>query len=294
MYRFLLAIAAAAIVATSSFAHERGAPIRGISWNVSDLGNGILMLKGENGNPGANLALLTGEEGVALIDDGLGEVVQMTIQTVEELAGKPVNFVINTHAHGDHTGGNPGFAANGAVIVAHDVAHSAMKADESVLEIGLPRLTFNDTATLHLNGQTVRFFYVPDAHTNSDVVVHFVEANVIHAGDLLFNDIYPFIDLDNGGNVDGFIAAQKRILEIADDATQIIPGHGPLATRADMQVALDDLEDARSRVKNLVDQGKTIEQVMEANPLSVHEDLSWFHISTVRMTEILYRSLSEQ
>ena len=108
MFKALMTVAATCMIATSGFAHERGAPIRGISWDVTDLGQGIYMLKGKGGNPGANLALLTGEDGVVLIDDGLGEVVQMTIETVEELAGAEVDFIVNTHAHGDHTGGNPG------------------------------------------------------------------------------------------------------------------------------------------------------------------------------------------
>ena len=165
MLKFTMAAAAATLIATGSFAHERGAPIRGISWDVTDLGQGIYMLKGKNGNPGANLALLTGDDGVVLIDDGLGEVVQMTIETVEELAGAPVDYIVNTHAHGDHTGGNPGFAAQGATVIAHDAARAAMVADESVLEIAFPTLTFNDEATIHLNGQTINVSYAPDTQT---------------------------------------------------------------------------------------------------------------------------------
>ena len=290
MLKGLLTLAATGLIATAGVAHERGAPIRGISWAVTDLGQGIVMLKGKNGNPGANLALLTGDDGVVLIDDGLGEVVQMTIETVEELAGAKVDFIVNTHAHGDHTGGNPGFAAQGALIIAHDAAREAMVADESVLEIAFPTLTFNDEATIHLNGQTINVSYAPDAHTNSDVIVHFVEANVIHAGDLYFNDIYPFIDLDNGGTVAGFIAGQQMIIDMADDDTKIIAGHGPLGDKAQLQNALDRLVDANAKVKALADQGMSLSEVMAANPLSDFEDLSWFHISTTRMVDILYRS----
>ena len=290
MSKRLMAVVTACLMATGSVAHERGAPIRGISWAITDLGQGIYMLKGKNGNPGANLALLTGEDGVVLIDDGLGEVVQMTIETVEELAGAKVDFIVNTHAHGDHTGGNPGFAAQGATIIAHNAARTAMEADDSVLEIAFPKLTFNDEATVHLNGQTIKVSYAPDAHTNSDVIVHFVEANVIHAGDLYFNTIYPFIDLDNGGTIDGFIAGQQRIIDLADDDTKIIAGHGPLGDKAQMQSALERLVDANARVTALANQGKTLNEVLSENPLSDFEDLSWFHISTLRMTEILYRS----
>ncbi|MEM7533943.1 MAG: MBL fold metallo-hydrolase [Chloroflexota bacterium] len=282
--------------AATSHSHEEASLTTsdGISWKSTDLGGGIFMLEGEGGNPGANLALLKGDEGVVLIDDGLDEVVQMTIATVEGIAGAPVSYVINTHAHGDHTGGNAGYGETGALIIAHDVARESLKADENVPEIGLPKLTFDESITLHLNGQTTNIFYVPNAHTDSDAVVHFTDANVIHAGDLLFNKIFPFIDLDNGGDIEGFIAAQQQILDIADESTQIIPGHGPLATKADLQAALDVLIDANTLVTALADQGMTLEQVLAENPLSVYEDWGWFHISTERMTNILYRSATTQ
>lgn len=294
MLKNALTLVTTCLITTASIAHERGAPIRGISWDVTDLGQGVFMLKGKNGNPGANLALLTGEDGVVLIDDGLGDLVQMTIETVEELADAEVDFIVNTHAHGDHTGGNAAFAAQGATIIAHDAAHAAMVDDESVLEIAIPTITFNDETTLHLNGQTVKVSYAPDAHTNSDVIVHFVEANVIHAGDLFFNNIYPFIDRANGGTVDGFFAAQQTVIGLANDDTRIIAGHGPLGNKAQMQEALDRLIDADARVTALADEGQSLDEVMAANPLSDFEDLSWFHISTARMIEILYLSATAE
>ncbi|NIV18792.1 MAG: MBL fold metallo-hydrolase, partial [Woeseiaceae bacterium] len=120
----------------------------------------------------------------------------------------------------------------------------------------LPELTFTDAVTFHLNGHTAKVFHVASAHTDGDSVIHFPEVNVIHAGDVLFNGLFPFVDMDSGGSLRGFIAAQKKVLALADDETKIIPGHGGLASKADLQAAIDMLEDARERVWASVDAGR--------------------------------------
>lgn len=269
-------------------------PVDGkISWTVINVSDGVYMLEPSEGHPGANLGLLSGDDGVVLIDNGLPYAASVTIDTVEGTAGAPVDFLINTHAHLDHVGGNAAYVDVDAVILAHDHARQSMEVDARFDKKGLPQLTFSDGVTLYLNGQSTTVHYAPAAHTDSDVFVHFNEANVIHAGDLFFNKIFPFIDLENGGSLDGFIDGLSRVVEIADDETKIIPGHGKLASRSDLKEALNMLIDSKMRVKVLVDKGMTIEQVLHENPLSVYSEWDWFRITTEKITTIIYDSLKE-
>jgi len=288
MYKKALLLIASAIACGTAAAQDAE-----ISWKSTEVAPGIYMLEGQGGFPGGNLGLLTGDDGVVLIDDGLANFSAMTVASVEEITGEPVNFLINTHAHGDHAGGNPALHQQGAIIVAHDNLRQALVADEQFDQAGLPELTFNDSVTFHLNGHTAYVFHIANAHTDGDAAIHFTDVNVIHTGDVMFNGMFPFIDLGGGGSVDGFIAGQQKLLSIADDETQIIPGHGPLANKADLQAAVDMLIDAQGLVKALVDDGQSLEEVQEANPLAVYDSWNWEFITTERMTGTIYNDLTE-
>jgi cyclase len=263
------------------------------NWKTMEVVPGIFMFQSDRGFAGGNLGLVVGDDGVVLIDDGMPTITATTVAAVEEITGDPVNFLINTHAHGDHTGANAAFMEMGATIVAHDKLRQALTEDDQYDQSALPELTFNDSVTFHLNGHTAYVFHIPSAHTSGDAGIHFTDVNVIHTGDVLFNGMFPFIDLDGGGSVDGYIAGQQRMIGMADDATKIIPGHGPLASKADLQTAVDMIIDSQARVKALVDQGMSLDEVKEANPLSVYQDWSWDFITTEVFTETLYRSLSD-
>ncbi len=279
---------------TFSFAAAAAAQEGDISWKSTELAPGLYMLQGQGGFPGGNLGLITGDDGVVLIDDGLEPLVAVTVAAIESLTGDPIDFVINTHAHGDHVGANEVLHRKGATIVAHENLRTRMVKDGSN-RAALPELTFTDAVTFHLNGHTAKVFHVANAHTDGDAVIHFPEVNVIHAGDAMFNRMFPFIDLDSGGSLGGFIAAQKKIIALADDDTKIIPGHGELANKADLQTAIDMLEDAQARVKALVDAGKSQEEVIAANPLAAYaDDWTWDFISADSMTETIYRSLTAE
>ena len=160
---------------------------------------------------------------------------------------------------------------------------------------GIPVVTFADQVTFHVNGHTAHVFHVETAHTDGDSVIHFRDQNVIHTGDLFFNYMFPFIDLDSGGTVDGYIAGQQRIIAMSDESTRIIPGHGPLADRDDLQAAVDMLVDAKKRVKKLVDAGMSADEVVAANPLAdYHDTWNWGFITTERMTQTLVRDLTTE
>lgn len=257
---------------------------------------GIYMLEGVDGFAGGNMSLLVGDDYVAMIDDGIEPVAPMLLADVTETAGRPINFMINTHVHGDHVGGNAHFAEKRTVIFAHDNIRKRLMEDSKDAggDGGLPVVTFGEGVTFHLNGLEARVIHVPRAHTDGDAIIYFPDVNVIHAGDILFHNLFPFIDLDTGGTVSGYIAAQEELLSIADDDTRIIAGHGELATKADLQRTLMMITDSQARVKLLVDQGKTVDEVLQENPLSVyHDTYNWSFISTERMTQTLYRSLTE-
>lgn len=262
---------------------------------ASEAGPGIYMLEGVNGFS-SNMGLMIGEEHVLLIDNGMAPITDSLLAKVKELSGRKVDFVVNTHAHGDHVGSNARLAESGATIFAHDNLRDALLQDIDAAggPSGLPLVTFTDEVTFHVNGHRAVVFHVAAAHTNGDAVIHFPAQNVIDASDLFFNSLFPFIDLDSGGTVAGFIAGQKRLLSMADDDTVIIPGHGPLAGKQELQAALDMLLDAEARVKKLVDAGMTLDEILEENPLAdYHEQWNWGFITTERMTKTLHRSLTD-
>jgi len=263
-----------------------------ITFQPTELAPGVFMFEGQGGFAGGNLGLLTGEDGIVLIDDGIEPVSAMTVKAVESVTKAPVDFVINTHAHDDHTGANVAFNKRSTTILAHSKLRDRMIADNSP-KAALPELTYDESVTFHLNGLTAHVFHVARAHTDGDSVIQFPEVNIVHTGDAMFNRLFPFIDLDSGGSVSGYIAAQQLILSMVDDETKIIPGHGKLASKADLQDAVNMLIDAQSRVQALIDAGRTLDQIQNENPLAAYHDIwNWDFISTASMTETLYRSIT--
>ncbi len=273
-----------------------------VTFKTTELAPGLHMLEGVGGFGGGNVGLLIGEDGVVLVDDSFPPHTEQLLAAIAEVVSEPIDFVINTHVHGDHLGGNSALSAQGSTLVAHDNVRSRLVKEGMPTPDGpqpagkemLPVLTFDDAVTFHLNGQESYVFHVEHAHTDGDAVIHFRTANVIHAGDVFFNGVFPFIDMDNGGSLDGYIAAQKRILEMADDESKIIPGHGPLATSADLKASIDMLESAKKAVGGLLAEGKSLDQILEAKPLADFESQSWQFITTERMIRQLHRGLTSQ
>ncbi|MEQ1609849.1 MAG: MBL fold metallo-hydrolase [Hyphomonadaceae bacterium] len=242
---------------------------------VNDLGQGISMLIGAGGN----LGLSVGADGVFLIDDQFATNAVANLAKVEELAkGKP-KYLINTHYHGDHAGGNAVFAGAGAMVFASDNVRKRLTGETVTTgrfapvslppKVAWPVVTFTSGIDFHLNGQTIRAIRAPmPAHTDGDTFVYFVEADVLHTGDVYTKDRYPTVDVGAGGNQAGFIAGLERLLQIAGPNTKIIPGHGELAAKADMQATFDMHKGARAAVEAQVKAGKTLEQTIAAKPLA--------------------------
>ncbi len=265
-----------------------------ITFKSTEVEPGIFMVEAVGGFGGGNMAVVAGESHVAMIDDSMPPLAETLRSHVEQTAGRPIDFMVNTHVHGDHAGGNAHFAARGTVVFAHDNIRKRLLEDASGAggPGGLPVVTFGDGVTFHLGNIEARVIHMPDAHTDGDAVIHFPGANVIHTGDILFHAIFPFIDLNSGGTVDGYIAAQKKIWAMADDDTKIIPGHGALTDKAGLEADIEMLVKSRKLVQALVDQGMSEEDILAANPLAEFESFSWSFITTERMTQALIRSLT--
>jgi cyclase len=280
----------------AAFAQQDFSKVEVTSEKVAE---GVYMLTGAGGNIG----LSVGADAAFLIDDQYAPMTPKIKAAVAALTSKPVKFVLNTHWHGDHTGGNKDLGEAGILIVAHENVRKRMTTEQFLEAFGmkvppadpaaLPVVTFNDTVTFHLNGEEIYAFHIPPAHTDGDSIIQFRKANVLHGGDTFFNGMYPFIDLSTGGSVNGMIAAADRMLALAGDGTKIIPGHGPLATKVELKVFRDMLATARDRVAPLVKAGKTLEQVTAAKPLA-DLDAKWGQgfLKADTFVSILYKDLS--
>jgi len=225
---------------------------------------------------GGNIGLSVGEDAVFIIDDQFAPLVPKIKAAIARITPKPVQFVMNTHFHFDHTGGNETLGKEGAWIVAHDNVRKRMTSDQVMSFIGarqptaaksaLPVITVAGSVSFHINGDEVHAFHVPAAHTDGDLIVHFRKSDIVHMGDVYFNGFYPFIDFGSGGTADGVIAAVDRVLALATDKTKIIPGHGPLASKADLQTYRDLLATVTQRIKKLRAEGRSDAQIRDAKP----------------------------
>jgi glyoxylase-like metal-dependent hydrolase (beta-lactamase superfamily II) len=251
---------------------------------------------------GGNIALAVGEDFAFLVDDQFAPLTTKILAAVRGVTDKPVRFLVNTHWHGDHAGGNENMAKAGVILVAHDNVRTRMST-EQFIELfnsrvppsprgALPVVTFVESVTFHLGNETVHVVHVPPAHTDGDAIVHFVQANTIHMGDNFFKDVYPFIDLSSGGSFEGVIRAADIALGYTNDSTRIIPGHGAMANRADLKKYRDVLVQVRDRVAALIRQGKTREEIIAAKPTS-EWDATWGagFMKTDVFLGIVYQSL---
>lgn len=252
---------------------------------------------------GGNIGMSAGDEGVFLIDDQYAPFTPKILAAIREINDGPIRFVLNTHWHGDHTGGNENLGDEGAMIIAQDNVRLRLiegldrgngRITPPAAEGALPVLTFNDQVSLFINGEEARAIHVENAHTDGDSLIYFRDANVLHAGDTFFNGMFPFVDVASGGSIDGLIAAIELALSFVDDDTIIIPGHGPIATRADLGIYLEMLTLTRERVAALKAQGKSIEEIIAADPTAdYNEKWTWAFINPEAFVSSVYSSLED-
>ena len=254
---------------------------------------------------GGNIAVLTGEDGTVQIDSGVPSRATDIAQAIAVISSKPVATLINTHWHFDHTGGNEAVGKAGARIVAQNNTRkrlaSAQRIDFYKMDVqatphtGLPTLTFADSILEYANGEELALTHVAPAHTDTDIFIHFRQANVIHAGDLLFNGFYPFIDYSSGGWIGGMVAGCDHLLAAGNANTRYIPGHGPMATRADVQNFRTMLATVQGRIAPMLKAGRTEAETVAAKPTK-DLDAKWGHgaFTSDQFVAIVYRGLAQR
>ena len=244
--------------------------------------------------PGGNIGVSAGPDGMLMIDDKFERTAPKIRAALKKLGQGELELLLNTHYHGDHTGSNAAFGQE-ALILAHDnVRVRLLQPGRSgpMPAAGLPVVTFADSVAIHFNGEEIRVFHTPSAHTDGDSVVWFTGSNVVHMGDNFFAGRFPYVDIDGGGSVQGLIAATEKVLSLVGDDTKIIPGHGPLSTRSDLEATLRMLRETSARVQGALAEGKTLEQVKEMGVPEAWKGWGSQFIDEGRWSEILYRSLS--
>jgi glyoxylase-like metal-dependent hydrolase (beta-lactamase superfamily II) len=293
MRRFAIALSAALLAAPAAAQQD----FSKVEIKVERIAPGVAVLFGAGGNIG----LSYGEDGNVIVDDQFAPLTDKIAVAVRTVDPDPVRFVINTHWHFDHTGGNENFGKAGAVILAHDNVRARMSTEQFIKSMNrkvpaspkdaLPVVTFGDGVTLHLNGDTLHVVHVVAAHTDGDSLVHWQKANVLHMGDTFFHRVsFPFVDLSSGGSIDGVIAAANRGLGFSNAATRIIPGHGPVASRAELAGYRDMLVDIRSKVAAGIKAKRTLAQIQASAPAARYGMTDGF-IKPDQFVEAVYNSL---
>ena len=269
-----------------------------IQVRITPLRGGVYVLTGQGGNMG----LSVGSDGAFLVDDQYAPLTPKILAAIRTVTQQPVRFVVNTHWHFDHTGGNDNMGKQGSVVVAHENVRRRMSADQFIEFLkravpaspasALPVVTFTDSVTFHLNGDDLVAFHVPPAHTDGDVLVHFSRADVVHMGDTFITTGYPFVDLSSGGNINGVIGAADRALSVCTGQTIVIPGHGQVTDCPTLKAWRDMLATVRGRVQALMQQGKTLDQI-KAAAVSAEFDAKYNrgNVKPDNLAEFVYRSL---
>ena len=266
-----ICLAAALLASATSFAQQ---DFSGVEIQTIPVRDGLYMLLGSGGN----IALSTGSDGAFIVDTQYAALSDKIMAAVRAAGGGDVRFVVNTHFHGDHTGGNENFGNAGATIMAQDNVQVRLStAQVSTLDgsttppapkAAIPVVTYPERMTFHWNGTAVNLYYAPNAHTDGDSIVHYTDLNAFHMGDTFFNGGFPFIDVGAGGSLAGYIAAAESVLARSNSDTLIIPGHGALATPDDLRAFLDMLRTVNGRITSMIERGMTEDEVVAANPTS--------------------------
>ena len=285
-------VVAACLLVGAAFAQD----FSKVQVKVEKVAGSVYMLTGAGGNIGVSV----GEDGIVIVDDQYAPMADKIQAALKGISDKPVRFVINTHWHMDHVGGNAYFQRQGPVIAQENVRERMAKGGhllnmdiKPATKEELPIITFNDRATVHLNGEDIRAIHFPHGHTDGDAVIFFPQSNVVHMGDDFVTYGFPFIDLASGGSARGMIAAVEKVMTTVPPNAKVIPGHGPLSNVSDMKPFVDMLKDCMGRVQKGIDAGKTLDQLKQEKVLAGYE--SWGgegkFITTDKFIETLYNDL---
>jgi glyoxylase-like metal-dependent hydrolase (beta-lactamase superfamily II) len=260
-FKSLLALVSILVLSLPAMAQR---DLSGVDIVANHVAGSFYYLQGAGGNIGLSI----GEDGVVMIDDQFAPLTDKILGAIRELNDGEIRFVINTHVHPDHTGGNENLGNMGILILARDEVRVRLRA--SLPKEALPVLTYSDAITIHLNGEEVYAFPVAPAHTDGDTFIHFKNSDVIHAGDVFRTTAFPVIDTNNGGTLDGTLEALGTLVGKAGPDTKIVPGHGEVSSRTDVMGFRDMILDVKSKVVSMVERGLNYEEVAAANPTSAY------------------------
>ena len=290
---YVLVVGAVSVLTASTLAAQN---FDTVQVKITRVAGQVYMLEGSGGNIG----LIVGDDATFVVDDQFAPLTPKILAAIRTVTPQPVRFVVNTHWHFDHTGGNENVGKEGAVIFAHENVRRRMSTGQFIEALNrtepaaphgaLPVVTFTDTISFHLNGDSIVVFHVAPAHTDGDAVIRFTKTNVVHSGDLFVSDRFPFVDRSSGGSIHGIIAAAERMLAVTNAQSKIIPGHGPLSDRARLQAYHDMLVVMRDRMRKEIAAKHTVEQVL-ASKITAEYDKDWPN-GRERFLRILNQELS--
>ncbi len=266
-----------------------------VTISIDTLSQDVYMLTGQGGNIG----IYVGENNVFMIDDQFERLSEKIRTAIGILTDQPISFLFNTHMHGDHTGGNAKFNSNSTTVVAHDNVRKSL--EDRLLKNAdldkkiLPEVSFSNDITFYDGDETIMAFHVHDAHTNGDAMVYFLKNNVLHMGDTYFSGRYPYIDLESGGSVNGYLDAQKRALLLINNETKIIPGHGRPSNKIELENYIAVLEDIKAKILGEIEAGRSLDEVKNNTDLLSAYDNTYGNgfINAERVREIFYSSLKK-
>jgi glyoxylase-like metal-dependent hydrolase (beta-lactamase superfamily II) len=256
---------------------------------VTPVAGNIHMLEGQGGN----IAVSAGPDGVLIVDDQFAPLAEKISAAIEKLDSGPIRYVLNTHWHGDHTGGNAHFGKKGTVV-AHANVRTRLAAKSDTPKEALPVFTFTNFASVHFNGEEIRLIHLGPGHTDGDTIIHFTKSGVVHMGDLFTNRRFPFVDLGSGGNLAGLLRDIEGALQLIPADAKVIPGHGALGTRADLEQFRDMILETTALVKKALSEGKSLADVKTAGLPEKYKDWGAGFINAGRWLELSYNSLNQK
>jgi glyoxylase-like metal-dependent hydrolase (beta-lactamase superfamily II) len=273
-----------------------------VTINTTKLTDNVYMLKGSGGN----IIVSVGQDGVFMVDDQFAPLTEKIKEAVSKIIDQPIKFVINTHWHSDHTGGNENLGELGSIIISHDNVKKRLSTEQFIdffqrtipplSEKGLPIVTFSDNMTIYHNGDEIKIIHVDNGHTDGDSIVYFTKNNVIHVGDDFNDKSYPFIDLSSGGSIDGLISSLETISSIINDETKVVSGHSEVSNKTKVNEFTDMLKDVREKISKMIEDGKSLEEIIASQPTSNYDEIYYDH--TNRQPEdfvtFIYQSLTKK
>ena len=256
-----------------------------VTIKTTKLTDSLYMLEGLGGN----ILLSIGQDGAFMVDDQFAPLTLKIQDAISKRTDKPIKFVINTHWHGDHTGGNENLGEAGAIIISHDNVRKRLSTEQfiehfnitvpALSEKGLPIITFSDNMTIYQNGDEIKIIHVDNGHTDGDSIVYFTKNNVIHVGDDFSDKAYPFLDIRAGGSIDGLISSLKMISSIINDETKVVSGHAGISNKTKVNEYVNMLTDVRNQVSQMITEGKSLQDVIASQPTSKYDKIYYYYTS---------------